>query len=119
MSDLLLDVNLLQVPDQYLAGAWQVAERSLSQANPGTTLAQATALHLHPDRLEVLTPTGPATGHWTVNRDALLSRPYLHLQTPDDSTTALVTRLRRSPDGQRSALTLYFQTGMELLLVQS
>lgn len=119
MTDLLLDVNLQQVPDQYLNGTWQVAERVLSQANPSTALAQATHLHLQPGVLDVVTPTHRATGHWTINRDSLLSRPYLKLHTADEEATALVTRLRRSANGQRSALILYFQTGMELHLVQS
>lgn len=118
MPDLLFDVNLQQVPDAYLTGQWQVTERILSQASPDTPLAQATSLRLLPDSLLVDTPTQAAAGHWNVNRDARLSRPYLQLQTPTESTTALITRLRRSTDGQQSALTLYFQTGMELQLVQ-
>ena len=119
MTDLLLDVNLQHVPDQYLNGTWQVAERVLSLADPATALARATHLQLLPGVLAVVTPTHRAAGHWSVNRDALLSRPYLKLQPPDEDATALVTRLRRSADGQNSALTLYFQTGMELHLVQS
>ena len=119
MTDLLLDVNLQHVPDQYLNGTWQVAERVLSQANPTTPLAQATQLQLQPGVLAVVTPTHRTAGHWSVNRDELLSRPYLLLHTADEEATALVTRLRRSADGLRAALTLYFQTGMELHLVQS
>jgi hypothetical protein len=119
VTDLLLDVNLQQVPDQYLNGTWQVAERVLSQANPTTALARATQLQLQPGVLAVVTPTHRAAGHWSVNRDELLSRPYLLLHTADEEATALVTRLRRSADGLRSALTLYFQTGMELHLVLS
>lgn len=119
MTDLLLDVNLQHVPDQYLHGSWQVAERVMSQANPATALARATQLHLQPGALGVVTPTDRAAGHWSVNRDSLLSRPYLKLHAAGEEATALVTRLRRSADGKRSALTLYFQTGMELHLVQS
>lgn len=118
MPDLLFDVNLQQVPDQYLHGSWQVAGRVLSQANPATALAQATHLQLGTQGLDVVTPTRRTAGEWRVNRDELLSRPYLSLRMPDEDATALVTRLRRSPDGQHSALTLYFQTGMELHLVQ-
>lgn len=119
MSDLLLDVNLQQVPDAYLTGRWRVAERVLNRADPAAALAQATELELHPDQLRVVTPIRHTAGHWRVNRDALLSRPYLSLHTPEADATALVTRLRRSADGQQSALTLYFNTGMELHLVQA
>lgn len=113
----LLDVNLQQVPDSYLAGTWRVAERILSRASATTPLAQATYLQLHEGYLQI-DAAGEMRGAWSVQRDALLSRPYLHLQLPQEETTALVTRLRRAPDGQQSALTLYFQSGMELLLVQ-
>jgi hypothetical protein len=119
VTDLLLDINLQHLPDQYLNGTWQVAERVLSQASPATALAQATHLQLQPGVLGVVTPTHHAAGDWSINRDALLNRPYLTMRTADEDATALVTRLRRTADGQRSALTLYFQTGMELHLVQS
>lgn len=91
----------------------------LSRASAATALARATHLELQPGALDVVTPTDRAAGRWSVNRDSLLSRPYLKLHTPDEEATALVTRLRRSADGLRSALTLYFQSGMELHLVQS
>ena len=119
MTDLLLDVNLQQVPDQYLTGTWRVAERVLSQANPHTALAQATELCLEPGELGVITPTQRAAGQWSVNRDTLLSRPYLKLRLTGEDSTALVTRLRRSANGQQRTLTLYFQSGIELHLVQS
>lgn len=113
----LLDVNLQHVPDAYLVGTWRVAERVMSQADPGTPLAQATFLHLDADGLRLETPTAPALGQWAVARDALLSRPYLQLQFASGEIIALVTRLRRSPDGQLRTLVLYFQSGMELFLV--
>ncbi|SNR43780.1 MULTISPECIES: hypothetical protein [Hymenobacter] len=114
----LLDVNLQQVPDAYLAGTWRVAERILNRASATTPLAQATTLQLQEGHLQVDTASRAIRGQWSVQRDALLSRPYLHLQLPDEETTALVTRLRRAPDGHLRALTLYFQSGMELQLLQ-
>jgi hypothetical protein len=119
VTDLLLDVNLQQVPDVYLHGSWRVDGRVLSQASATTLLAQATHLQLRAGELLVVMPTHRAAGHWSVNRDALLSRPYLTLHLPDGEATALITRLRRSVDGLRSTLTLYFHTGMELHLMHS
>ncbi|MBX0290330.1 hypothetical protein K3G63_07765 [Hymenobacter sp. HSC-4F20] len=118
MPDTLLDVNLQQVADQELTGTWRVAGRVLSQADPTTELARATQLQLLPQQLVVATDHGSVLGQWSVERDALLSRPYLQLSLPQDSTTALVTRLRRSVTGAQRALTLYFHSGMELQLVQ-
>jgi hypothetical protein len=51
-----------------------------------------------------------------VQRDDILSRPYLRFDLPAEKTRALVTRLRRSPDGLRSQLHLYFASGMEMQL---
>lgn len=118
MPGLLLDVNLQQVPDHYLAGTWRVVDRALSQANPTTPLAQATMLYLDDGRLRVDTASEAESGQWAVMRDSLLSRPYLQLQLPTEQTSALITRLRRSTDGHQRALTLYFQSGMELQMVQ-
>jgi len=118
MSELLFDVNLQQLPDDYLTGDWCVANRVLNRGNPESALAQATRLSLRPGSVQVHTPAQPeAGGQWNVRRDALLSRPYLELQLPAEETRALITRLRRSPDGQQSQLSLYFQSGMELQLV--
>ena len=60
--------------------------------------------------------TGPQTGHWAVLRDELLNRPYLRFELPAEETRALVTRLRRSADGQQAQLNLYFASGMEIQL---
>ncbi|TGE06555.1 hypothetical protein [Hymenobacter fodinae] len=118
MSELLFDVNLQQLPDEYLTGEWTVADRVLNHTDPSTALAQATLFRLQPGLMEIQTPELQDQGSWTVERDALLNRPYLELQLAAEKTRALVTRLRRSMDGQRSQLNLYFQSGMELLLSQ-
>lgn len=120
MSDLLLDVNLQQMPDAYLAGDWRVASRVLNRTDPGSPLAQASRLVLSGEQRQMQVqapePAQNATGRWAVLRDELLNRPYLALTLLADDTRALITRLRRSPDGQRSLLNLYFASGMEMLL---
>jgi hypothetical protein len=116
MSDLLLDINLQQVPDAYLAGAWRVAHRVLNRANPDSALALATSLVLNDDQLQLQTPALSETGSWDVQRDGLLNRPYLRLHFSAEETRALVTRLRRTTDGTRSQLNLYFSSGLEMQL---
>lgn len=118
MNQLLLDVNLQQVPDPYLHGSWRVVDRVLSRADSDNPLAQATFLHLQEGGLRLDTPEADAhaTGQWTIERDDLLSRPYLQLQLASEQVIALVTRLRRSADGAYRTLVLYFQSGLELFL---
>ena len=116
MSDLLLDVNLQQLPDSYLAGAWRVAHRVLNRASPDSSLAQATGLVLDDQFLQLQAPTQNENGSWTVLRDELLNRPYLRLSLNAEELRALVTRLRRTPDGARSQLNLYFSSGLEMQL---
>ena len=114
----LFDVNLQQLPDHYLTGSWRVSDRVLNRTDPNSTLAQATALCLNDEDLEVQTASEVEQGRWQVQRDDLLKRPYLELQLAQETTRALITRLRRSTDGLRSQLTLYFMSGMEILLLQ-
>jgi hypothetical protein len=118
MIDLLFDINLQQLPDEYLTGEWRVSDRVLNRSDPGSTLAQATHFQLQPGSLQVQAPTQHDGGRWTVERDALLSRPYLQMQLAREETRALVTRLRRSTDGAHCQLNLYFQSGMELQLAR-
>lgn len=118
MTPSLLDVNLQQVPDPYLSGTWRVVDRVLSREDPTTALARATYVHLEKGLLRLDTDTCETTGHWRVERDALLSRPYLLLELAQEEISALVTRLRYSADGHYRALVLYFQSGLELFLVQ-
>ena len=119
MSELLFDVNLQQLPDDFLTGAWRVADRVLNQTDPASTLAQATHVRLEPGQLQVHTASAAVEqGQWSVQRDALLQRPYLELQLAEESTRALITRLRRSADGLQSQLNLYFLSGMEVQLTQ-
>ena len=116
MSDLLFDVNLQQVPDDYLAGAWRIAHRVLNRADPASALAQATNLELGNQQLVLEAPSLTETGSWAVQRDELLNRPYLRLNFPTEEIRALVTRLRRTADGARSQLNLYFSSGLEMQL---
>ena len=118
MVHFLLDVNLQQMPDDYLTGEWRVADRVLNRTDPSSPLAQATHFRLQPDALQLQTPQQATTGHWAVQRDELLKRPYLQLTMPQEDTKALITRLRRSTNGQESQLNLYFQSGMEMQLTR-
>ncbi|GAB2776657.1 hypothetical protein HNQ93_001924 [Hymenobacter luteus] len=118
MSELLFDVNLQQLPDDFLTGNWRVADRVLNRTDPGTTLAQAERFQLEPGRLEIQAPGGPDAGRWLVQRDNILNRPYLEIDTEQQQTRALITRLRRSRDGSVSQLSLYFQSGMEMQLTR-
>ena len=118
MSDLLLDINLQQLPDDYFGGKWQVANRVLNRNDPSSPLALADWLVLNPGQLEAK-PTPPGLsqmGQWAVMRDEILNRPYLSFELPEEATRALVTRMRRSADGLRSQLNLYFASGMEMQL---
>ena len=114
-----MDVNLQQLPDEYLTGDWRVADRVLNQNDPSSTLAQATHFYLQPGLMRVQAPTQQDGGRWTIQRDTLLNRPYLEMQLSREDTRALVTRLRRSTDGTESQLSLYFQSGMEMQLIRA
>lgn len=118
MSEPLFDVNLQQLPDEYLTGNWRVADRVLSRTDPGTALARAEHFQLQPGRVEVQAPGVRDDGRWQVQRDSLLNRPYLELLLGQEQTRALITRLRRSRDGSTSQLNLYFQSGMEMQLTR-
>ncbi|WP_139924061.1 hypothetical protein [Hymenobacter sp. DG01] len=118
MSELLFDVNLQQLSDDFLTGNWRVADRVLNRTDPGTTLAQAERLQLEPGRLEIQAPGVQDAGQWLVQRDNILNRPYLEISTGQEQTRALITRLRRSRDGSVSQLNLYFQSGMEMQLTR-
>lgn len=118
MPNFLLDLNLQQLPDECFAGSWRVASRVLNSIDPSSPLAQAGMLRLGPGGLETQA-AGSGTGHagqWAVQRDTVMNRPYLSFDLPAKNTRALVTRLRRSANGQHSQLHLYFASGMEMQL---
>ncbi len=118
MSDLLLDINLQQLPDEYFNGEWHVATRVLNRNDPGSAMAQATRFVLVAGQLEAQSSDEGLSqiGNWAVMRDELMNRPYLNFELPSEATRALVTRLRRSADGRTSQLNLYFASGMEMQL---
>ncbi|GAA3921861.1 hypothetical protein [Hymenobacter algoricola] len=115
-SDLLYDVNLQQMPAEYLQARWRV-EQQRSGATPETGWSDATDLELSSHALHLQGKTFPSlTGSWTIERSSLLSQPYLALELPSSQTQALITRFRRSPDGKRRQLRLYFRSGLEIEL---
>ncbi|MBC6698297.1 hypothetical protein [Hymenobacter sp. BT190] len=118
MTDILFDVNLQQIPEEYLTGDWCVADRVLNRNAPDSSLALATRFTLQPGTMQVQSPQLQDSGQWTMERDSLLNRPYLELHLLREETRALITRLRRSTDGLQSQLNLYFQSGMEIQLAR-
>lgn len=118
VSDLLLDINLQHLPDDFFVGDWQVASRVLNRNDASTPLAQANRVVLTPAALQTHVPgnSEEQTGSWAVVRDELMNRPYLRFDLPEEETRALVTRVRRSLDGLRSQMNLYFASGMEIQL---
>lgn len=118
MSAPLFDVNLQQLPEEYLTGKWCVTDRVLNRNRPDSPLAQATEFSLTPGTVHLQAPALNKLGQWTIERDGLLNRPYLELRLVEEETRALITRLRRSTDGLQSQLSLYFQSGMEILLAR-
>ncbi|UYZ65106.1 hypothetical protein [Hymenobacter weizhouensis] len=119
MSELLFDINLQQLPDEYLAGEWRVADRVLNRTDPHSPLARADRFQLRTGHLKVAADDYEEQGQWRVQRDEVLGRPYLELEVAQEHTRALITRLRRSADGLSSQLNLYFMSGMEVQLVQA
>jgi hypothetical protein len=118
MSELLFDINLQEMPDEYLNGEWCVEDRVLNRNNPDSLLARATRFSLQPGKLQVHAPGTENSGRWSMERDSLLNRPYLEVQLLQEKTRALITRLRRSNNGLQSQLILYFQSGMEIQLAR-
>lgn len=118
MTDILFDVNLHHMPEEYLNGDWCVADRVLNRNAPNSSLALATRFSLQPGTVQVQSPEVQDSGQWTMERDSLLNRPYLELRLLQEETRALITRLRRSTDGLQSQLNLYFQSGMEIQLAR-
>jgi hypothetical protein len=118
MSDLLLDINLQHLPDDFFVGDWQVASRVLNRNAATSPMAQANRVVLTSDQMEthVAGTNEGQTGSWAVVRDEMMNRPYLRFDLPQEETRALVTRLRRSIDGLHSQLNLYFASGMEIQL---
>ncbi|WP_019947668.1 hypothetical protein [Hymenobacter aerophilus] len=119
MSQVLFDVNLQQLPDEFLTGVWRVASRVLNQTDPASLLACAEQVALEPGQVRVDCADQHDQGNWLVQRDALLNRPYLALELSREQTRALITRMRRSRTGSQSQLDLYFQSGMEMQLTQA
>ncbi|AII53224.1 hypothetical protein [Hymenobacter sp. APR13] len=118
MTDILFDVNLQQIPEEFLTGDWCVADRVLNRNAPDSSLALATRFSIRPGTVQVQAPELQDSGQWTMERDSLLNRPYLELRLLREETRALITRLRRSTDGLQSQLNLYFQSGMEIQLAR-
>jgi hypothetical protein len=113
-NPLLYDVNLQTCPDAWLCGQWRVRRRG---PGPGTVFSLADELVLNQvQELLVLGPHLSYTGRWTMERDPRLGRPFLTFILPQERTRALITRLQRAPDGQSAAITLYLETGTELVL---
>lgn len=113
-SPLLYDVSLPGLTAADLDGSWNVVcQRPALEP----FWAEATHLQLHGDSFLLQGPGGlPQTGTWHLQRHQQLGQPFLVFNASLTATPALITRLRRSPDGVVRQMVLYFQSGLELEL---
>lgn len=119
MLHTLYDINLQQLSAELLEGHWQVVSRVLPRTGtPEVHLMDATTVELAGAALRIADGQTPEyrTGQWQLLTTAGFNRPYLALELPAGPARALITRLRRSPDGTQGRLELYFQSGLELEL---
>lgn len=115
-QDLFFDFNLQTLTAELLCVAWRVVGmRSGNRPEPGWTDAEQ--VRLSPDGVHLAMPNNTElAGTWAMERSSLVSQPYLVLELAHGTSYALITRMRRSHDGARRLLTLYFQSGLEIEL---
>ncbi|AYA36726.1 hypothetical protein D3Y59_06445 [Hymenobacter oligotrophus] len=116
-QDLYYDLNLQTLTPEPLCVGWRVVSRRDGR-RPEPGWAEAEQVLLSAEALHLATQSGGTqlAGTWSLERSSFLSQPYLVMQLAHGTSQALITRMRRSHDGARRLLTLYFQSGLEIEL---
>lgn len=115
----MFSVDFNRITEEHIKGDWHVQSRIISRSDPSSIFARA---HKHQFTNENYKARNgeERTGKWNIVRDKeLLTRPYIHFEVEKVPVKALITKLLYSKDQKNAQLTIYFSTGLELVLLKN
>ena len=112
-----IDLNAIKEADVY--GKWEVQERMVNNSSQGNLFADVRVIEIEPTHYRSINGK-ERQGKWAVIREKeVIYNPQLKFFIDGEEVgNAIITRLRYDPiaNGNLYKLTLYFSTGLELVL---
>jgi hypothetical protein len=112
-------IDLNSITEADIRGKWQVQERVLTSNSENNLFADVRIIEIEPDYYRSINGK-ERKGEWIVLREAeIIYNPQLKFYIEGHEVgNAIITRLRYDPidNGNLFKLTLYFDTGLELIL---
>ena len=112
-----IDLNAIQETDVY--GKWEVQERVVNNSSQSNLFVDVRVIEIEPNLYRSINGK-ERKGNWTVIREKeVIYNPQLKFFIDGEEVgNAIITRLRYDPiaNGNLYKLTLYFSTGLELVL---
>ncbi|HYH15237.1 MAG TPA: hypothetical protein VD794_08455 [Flavisolibacter sp.] len=112
-------IDLNAITENDVRGKWEVKERFINSNSENTVFADVRIIEIQPDHYRSINGK-ERKGKWTVLREAeIIYNPQLKFYIEGQEVgNAIITRLRYDPfdNGNLYKLTLYFDTGLELVL---
>lgn len=112
-----IDLNAIKEADVY--GKWEVQERMVNNSSQGNLFSDIRIIEIEPTHYRSINGK-ERQGRWAVVREnEVIYNPQLKFYIDGEEVgNAIITRLRYDPvaNGNLYKLTLYFSTGLELVL---
>ncbi|MDB5253590.1 MAG: hypothetical protein JWP27_2759 [Flaviaesturariibacter sp.] len=112
-------IDLNAITEEHIRGHWQVNSRVVNSDSKNSLFADVRIIEIQPDHYRSVNGK-ERTGKWQVMREEeIIYNPQLKFFIDGDEVgNAIITRLRYEQEegGEVYKLTLYFHTGLELVL---
>jgi len=114
-------IDLNSITTDHVLGKWEVIDRVVNTASQGSMFSDIKIIELRPDSYTSINGK-KLTGEWEVSRNSsVIYNPQLRFFIDDTEVgKAIITRLLHEidEDDKKSKLTLYFNTGIELIMTK-
>lgn len=112
-------IDLNAITEEHVHGEWEVINRVINSGSNANLFADIRFIELRPDHYRSINGR-ERKGHWNVVREnEIIYNPQLRFSIEGQPVgNAIITRLLTERDGLGEVykLTLYFNTGLELML---
>lgn len=112
-------IDLGAITEEHVRGKWEVQNRVVNTGSLGNLFSDVRIIEIEPNYYRSINGK-ERKGNWTVNRETeIIYNPQLKFFIEGEQVgNAIITRLMsdRGVNGEVHKLTLYFNTGLELVL---
>ncbi|MCD6019576.1 MAG: hypothetical protein K0S53_2697 [Bacteroidetes bacterium] len=117
---MLKPIELNNITEEHILGNWRVQSKILNRSDPESPFATAEEHHFLKDSIYKTLNGEDLLGKWVLFLETdIIKSPLLKFTLKNQAVNTIITLLLYTDDKEHAQLTIYFDTGLELVLLKN